>query len=247
MENTNNFIGNQKGALSIEFAAVFCLFILLMMMIYDIYSSITLQSKLERVNYTAASLFRERSALYPVIDDQYNAEDLSLCRNNSGSCFLTYELFDKAQVNQLKDLASFLLNRPVEVTIDALFILQDKNSPGNLANAQLVSLNQNTCTSANCSDKASLSGYFGSLPSMDDLQNDYAKLVPYVSRLSGGRWIPLYRVSMCVINEESFYLKWLNSDRKTSQYLPNLCSNVVVLSRCNDIQNPNENCPIYYQ
>lgn len=260
MKYSGNFVHNKDGIMSIEFAACFCIFSILVFIIYDVYTSIMLQDKLERANYSVASIFRERSAIYPIIDDKNAHSGSLLCqKSNSASCFESYELFNNTQVKELSQLASSLLNgRKVILKIDALFILQDINNPESLEHAELVTLEDKSCSDGACNDNSAINDYFSSLPSMTDHSNnsltDYTKLVPYVRRVldptSGlsGRWIPLYRVSMCIANEESLYLKWINSNRAASDTLPNLCSNVVVLSRCDDIMNPNNTaCPIYHR
>ncbi|MWP46338.1 tight adherence pilus pseudopilin TadF [Gilliamella sp. Pas-s27] len=260
MKYSGNFFHNKNGIISIEFAAYFCAFSVLVFIIYDVYSSIMLQDKLERANYTVASIFRERSSIYPVIDDKNSGNGSLLCqKSNFASCFESYELFDNAQVKELSQLASSLLNgRNVILKVEALFILQDINNPASLEHAKLVTLEDESCSDGVCNNNSGINGYFSSLPSMTDRSNntlaDYTKLVPYVPRVAdptnglAGRWIPLYRVSMCIVNEESLYLKWINSNRVTSNTLPNLCSNVVVLSRCDDIMNANNTaCPIYHR
>ncbi|OCG40135.1 tight adherence pilus pseudopilin TadF [Gilliamella sp. Bif1-4] len=256
MRYSDNFFRNKDGIISIEFAACFCMFSLLVFIIYDTYSSIMLQNRLERANYTVASIFRERSAIYPVINGS-KVQDMAVVCASSNSCFNSHELFDDTQVEELSRLASSLLNgRNVTLKVDSLFIFQDVANPKSLAHAQSVNLSAVSCSSGVCND-GSIMDYFNSLPSMTgNLNNsltDYSKLVPYVERTPDpttgltGRWIPLYRVSMCIVNEESLYLKWFNSSRKATDTLPNLCSNIVVLSRCNDISSSDGNCPIYYR
>jgi len=255
MKYDKKFLRNKDGIISIEFAACFFIFSILVFIIYDIYSSIMLQSRLERVNYAISAIFRERSSIYPIIDDtQSGNNDHSLCRVNGHACFNSYELFNDGQIEQLQLLASSLLDRPVAIKVDALFILQDANYPKDLTRALLLNINGEFCPEGACN--GGINNYFNSLPSMTDNSTssvtNYSKLVPYVPRMydanSGlsGRWIPLYRVSMCVVNEESLYLKWINSNRHTDQVFPNLCSNSVVLSRCNDIFDADSTaCPIY--
>lgn len=248
MKNTNTLLNNEDGVISIEFAACFFIFTLLLFVIYDTYSSIALQNKLERVNYSTASVFRERSALYPVIDDTGSgALNYSICRKNGASCFKTHELFNDTQLDELKSLASSLMGKDVAVKVDTLYILQDKNNPADLSHAMQININGESCPASGCTSE--IQTYFNSLPSIE--MNNYTDLVPFVPRsiTNGsnvtGRWIPLYRVSMCIINEESLYLKWINSSRQENGVLPNLCSNVVVLSRCNDIEYADKPCPVY--
>ncbi|MWP48319.1 MULTISPECIES: tight adherence pilus pseudopilin TadF [unclassified Gilliamella] len=256
MKSSGNFLRNKDGIMSIEFAACFFCFSALVFIIYDVYSSIMLQSRLERANYAVASIFRERSSLYPIIDSSSVQNTSSLC-SNSNSCFQSHELFNETQVKELSQLASSLLGgRNVAVKVDGLFIFQDVNNPASLKDAEFVTLSAQSCPSGACND--GISNYFSALPNMDNRLDgsltNYSKLVPYVPRIGDlankleGRWIPLYRVSMCIVNEESLYLKLVNSNRTASGFLPNLCSNFVVLSRCNDILNPTDTaCPIYHR
>ncbi|OCG12200.1 hypothetical protein A9G24_08735 [Gilliamella sp. App6-5] len=253
MKSSGNFFHNKDGIISIEFAACFCLFTVLLFIIYDVYSTIMLQNRLERANYAVASIFRERSSLYPIINGTIKKNKLVLCSPGTKYCFKTHELFDDNQVEEMRLLATKLLGgRDVSIRVDGLFIVQNTHHPESLSNAQLHSLSSQSCPIGSCNN-AGIANYFNSLPRItDNSSNNYSKLVPYVSRVAdpivglAGRWIPLYRVSMCVVNEESFYLKWINSSREADDTFPNLCSNIVVLSRCNSITDAARACPIYY-
>lgn len=252
-----NFIHNEKGALSIEFAAVFFVFVLFCYVICDIYTSITLQSKLDRTTYNIASLFRERSRLYPTLDDTSNGNlpsELSLCNKDSASCFRTNELFTQNQVSEVQQLATNLLGKDVAIRIDSLFLLQDIHNPGDLKKAKPVSTSITSCVEPVCTQE--IKNYLNSLPALNNNNpnsTDYTMLEPFAEReitsqslpYIKGRWIPLYRVNMCIINNESLYLKVSNRARKSSEILPNLCSEVIVISRCNDLDNPTKQCPIY--
>lgn len=250
MKYFNSFLNNKKGALAIEFAFCFLLFMLILFIIYDAYSTIILQAKLERTNYTVATVFRERSTLYK--DKVKTAADVfaaGLCSDRR-SCYYSYEVFDSQQVDEMTELASSLLNnRQVYLRIEALFMLQHPCYPGDMTRARLVTQGKNilSCSSGTCSNN-SIKNYFNGLLAMDEPSNNYQQLAPYAQRLADssttltGRWIPIYRVSMCIANEESFYLKWLNSNRRQDGFMPSLCSNVVVISRCNDANS----CPAYY-
>lgn len=251
MKYSKSFFHNKNGSLSIEFAICFLLFSIIVFIIYDVYTSIMLQNKLERANYTVASVFRERSTLYK--DKIKNINDVNragLCSSRN-ACYVSSELFDSQQVNEMGRLASSLLNnREIALQIEALFILQDPKNQGDLTKAKLVTFGKNllSCSKGTCGN-SSIRSYFNSLPAMDNASSNYQQLAPYVPKLVdssimlSGRWIPLYRVSMCIVNEESLYLKWVNSNRQGSGgIVPNLCNNVVVLSRCND----SSVCPTYY-
>ena len=250
MKYSKNFFHNKNGSLTIEFAFCFLLFTLIVFIIYDVYTAIILQNKLERANYTVASVFRERSTLYKDrIKNEVEVYTADLC-SDRWKCYVSSELFDLQQLNEMSDLASSLLNnREVALKIEALFILQDPKNQGDLKKAKLVSFGKNllSCSNGGCSN-SSIKSHFDSLPAMDKPSNNYQQLAPYVPKLIDssikltGRWIPLYRVSMCIVNEESLYLKWISSNRQgSSGIVPNLCSDVVVLSRCND----SNVCPTY--
>jgi tight adherence protein F len=244
MKYSGNFFRNKDGAIiSIEF--VFCVFLFtaLMFIIYDGYSVISLKNKLERVNYAAASIFRERTALYPVINDRGKCFNL---------CDKSRELFDDTQAEELRQMASELLNREVSIKIDVLLISQDTsdpNFPSKIEHAKLKQLSSAPiCSSNSCGDAIN---YFNSLSSMEDSTN-YVKFIPYVRRNSTtgsgqsltGRWIPLYRVSMCVKQEESLFLRLTNSSGGGG-FGQSICTSTMVLSRCNDMAIINSTCPMY--
>jgi tight adherence protein F len=253
MKYLGNFFRNKDGILSIEFAACFCLFSLLVFIIYDVYSTIMLQNKLERANYTVASIFRERSAIYPIVGNANSSNNYLTCIRDLKSCYKSHELFDDNQVQELRQLASLLLDRDVAIKVDALFVLQDPRNPQDFSRAKLVTLSSESCSAGACDSAIS---YFNSLPNIIERPrtNNYLKLIPYVQRTMDtatgltGRWIPLYRISMCIVNEESLYLKWMNSNREATDAFPNLCSNIALLSRCNNIaENNGSACPIYHR
>lgn len=249
---SNNFFHNKNGALSIEFAFCFLLFSIFVFIIYDVYVTLMLQNKLERANYTVASVFRERSTLYQdKLKSLHEVYRAGLCSSHDHkTCYNSYELYDSDQVKEMRELASSLMNnREIAVRIEALFILQDPNNPGDLKNARLVATQDKdflSCPLSGCN--SSIKSYFNSLPAMNNPSSNYQQLAPYVPKLVDssiamtGRWVPIYRVSMCIVNEESLYLKWINSNRKDSDVMPNLCSSVVVLSRCNNAKS----CPAYF-
>ena len=249
--NIIKFIKNRKGVISIEFAGVFFVFVMILCVVYDIYNSITLQDNLERTNYTVASLFRERSALYPKINDTIS--------DSSYGQFKSYELFTVAQVKEAQALAKKLLNRDVSIRIDALFIKQDQNRPLIIHNSnQLKTISFSSCSYSTCNNE--IREYLENRPNMAETSianKDYTKLAPFVRRVFrtkeqaadlqplNGRYIPLYRVSMCINNNESLFLKFNNRQNKNNRLLPNLCSETTVISRCNDLSDAREGCPIY--
>ncbi|MWP62647.1 tight adherence pilus pseudopilin TadF [Gilliamella sp. Pas-s25] len=256
MKYSGNFFCNKDGVISIEFAACFCLFSALLFIIYDVYATIMLQNRLERTTYTVASVFRERSSLYPAKNAIIKNNKLELC-NSSADCFKTYELFDDTQVEELRQLATKLLGgRDVSIQIEAFFMLQ---RPNDIYRTSDVIFSSKSCPSGVCNNK--FNDFFNSLPLLFGRQGGptaFAYFTRYAKRRVpekykngysysiSGRYVPFYRISMCIVNEESLYLKWINSSRDASDTLPNLCSDTVVLSRCNDVLDPDEtSCPLY--
>lgn len=256
------FIKNSIGALSIEFAGVFFAFLLIIAGTYDIYNLISSQQNLESTNYTIATLLRERTSnLYPLIDDKTRKTSSSLCKKigDKKSCYKSYEFFDLNQVKEAQGLASKLLNKEVSIRIDGLFIFQDINAPGDLNEAKLMSYFYSSCEYQKCSNE--VKKYLDNRSNMADTSIDdknYTKLVPFVKRVINGkfiekygsnltgRFIPLYRVAMCINKDESLFLGMANDrNDENNKFIPNLCSEVVVLSRCNDLLDSTANCPIY--
>lgn len=272
------FKNNKMGSLSVEFAGVFFIYCALLYCIYDTYNSIMLQNKLERVTYSVASIFRERSALYDLINDTQTGNfdsRFSLCKTgaaitgNVPPCYQTFELINQRQVEEAQELAKYLLNKDVAVRIDALFVVANSYEelndgaglPSVIIRGEKKGFTATACPNNSCDSGTPIGQYFANLSNITDdsvATKDYFKLVPQVKRAIGirgiapatpvnlnKRWIPLYRVNMCVINEESLYLKLFNSTRRESGMLPNLCHEVVVISRCNDLEDPTVGCPIY--
>lgn len=271
------FINNRDGAISIQFAGGFILFIMLLLVIYDIYSSVMQQNKLERATYSVASIFRERSALYPSITtDDTDLIHTGEPNNSSGSTVLfcdpseynsacsSYEFINLTQVEQARELAATLLNKSnqdIAIRIDNLMVASfplQTEAELSANNVVVYGSSYSSCPDNNCPD------YLRDLPSMLPSDgNDYTssspylKLTPYVSRIIHssdthsstvkGRWIPLFRVSLCAVNDESLFLNFFDRTRNDDDgILPNLCHSVVVLSRCNDLASSMTGCPVYF-
>ena len=255
-----DFLRNKRGALSVEFAGIFLAFLALTFVIYDVYSSIMLQNKLERVTYTVASTFRERTSLYPLVDDTVGGTAASVCHKSATNCFKSFEIMTEDQVTEIRALANKLLDRDdIAVQIDALYLAQQKGSTAERVNTQAISTSLRSCPVGGCGD---VIDYFNDLPDMADkisTTHNYTELSPFSKRLANlptgltGRWVPLYRVNMCIANNESLYLALFQQrERKDSggdrslDILPNLCAEATVVSRCNDSTSPIEGCPIYF-
>lgn len=247
MKYSSSFFRRKDGSLSIEFAFCFCLISILVYIVYDVYSTIMLQNKLERVNYTVASIFRERSALYK--DRVKKGTDpayWSFCPDlgTDYPCGDSYELFDQAEVNEIGKLASFLmLNRDVALRVESLLIFQHKWNPANMAYNQLRGQDIKYCSGNVCS-QSEVENYFYTQLDIKSWYNEFYLLSPYVKHFTssfnlGGRYIPIYRVTMCIVNEKSLFLKWIDSTIPSIK--PALCNEVIVLSRCNS----SVACPTY--
>lgn len=141
---------NEKGMLSLEFAGAFLGFMLIIFLIYDFYSVVAIQGKLDRATYSAATAFRERSNFYPPPSGG-NAEQI-----------------DAQQVAQLNKLLSGMLKNPsVSVKVDALFIHDNPANPGNIASATLN-------TVSFCGPSGCHTGFSAQLPF-----DNFKQLAPY--------------------------------------------------------------------
>lgn len=258
--NIKKLIKNHKGAISIEFAGVVMAFTSIFYIAYDFYNTITLQNDLERTNYTVASLFRERTALYPLIEDTISDTQWMLNpprTHYTAGHFKSYEIFTIDQVKEAHELAKKLLNKDVSIRIDGLFIRQEviKRAPTRL-DRKMISFS--SCSYSAC--KPDIENYLNNRSDMTDTSianKDYTKLSPFTDREANrtegfgrilrGRYIPIYRVSMCINNDESLFLKFTNRENNNNRFLPNLCSETVVISRCNDLTYYTRGCPLYYR
>lgn len=255
--NIKKLIKNHKGAISIEFAGVVMAFTSIFYIVYDSYNTITLQNNLERTNYTVASLFRERSALYPLIEDTISDTQWNL--NQKGNPYTaehykTYEIFTIEQVKEAHELAKKLLNKDVSIRIDGLFIRQEVIKAIPILERKMISFS--SCSYSAC--KPDIENYLNNRSDMTDTSianKDYTKLSPFTDRSwprsigldpLRGRYIPIYRVSMCISNDESLFLKFTDRENNNNRFLPNLCSETVVISRCNDLKYYTRGCPLYF-
>lgn len=255
--NIKKLIKNHKGTISIEFAGVFIAFTSIFCVVYDFYNTITLQNNLERTNYTVASLFRERSALYPLIEDTISDTKWLIDTNGApytAEHYKTYEIFTIEQVKEAHELAKKLLNKDVSIRIDGLFIRQEVIKAIPILERKMISFS--SCSYSAC--KPDIENYLNNRSDMTDTSianKDYTKLSPFTDRTwprsiglgpLRGRYIPIYRVSMCINNDESLFLKFTNRENNNNRFLPNLCSETVVISRCNDLKYYTRGCPLYF-
>lgn len=137
--------------------------------------------------------------------------------NNPGH---TAEDINATQVAQLEKLIAALLNRPsVELRVEALYIVDSTTNPGELMTSipNVVSF---------CGPTGCATNFFNTQTAL----TNFADLSPY-SLLN--RWIPLYRVSVCLPNNESLFKKMFNSVSQ-EKTINDVCSSSIVISRCAD-------------
>lgn len=265
INNIIKLLNNHKGSITIEFVGVFIAFTSILYIASDVYTATTLQDNLERTNYTVASLFRERSALYPMVQDTIN-DTSSLQFPYPADHYKSYEVFTIEQVQEAQKLAEMLLNKEVSIRIDGLFLKQDTRMPYHPGDSNSpifdpITLSVSSCTYSSCSTE--IKNYLDNRPDMTNTSitdKDYTKLVPFTPKrttfktigqgvgMGGGivgRFIPIYRISMCINGEESLYLKMSDRENSNNRFIPNLCSETVVISRCNDLRSVTQGCPIY--
>lgn len=146
------FLKEEKGALSIEFAAVFFGFILIIFLVYDVYTTIALQSKLDRSTYSVSTIFRQRPLFF------------------SGDKYI--EQIDQQQVDQLQNLLiSMMDEKAIQLRVDLLTIKGNETMPSDIisANKTITTI----CSSSGCN-----SAYFSKLPDLSTYNNltVYSKL-----------------------------------------------------------------------
>ncbi|TEA28015.1 hypothetical protein O970_00910 [Candidatus Schmidhempelia bombi str. Bimp] len=152
----SRFLKNEKGALSIEFAGVFIGFILIIFLVYDVYTTIALQNKLDRSTYSASTIFRQRPLFF------------------SGERYI--EQIDQQQVDQLQNLLNSMMdNEQIQLRVDLLTVKSNQNMPNNIISAQKTVTT--VCSSSGCN-----SAYFSNLPDLSSYHNliVYSKLERWI-------------------------------------------------------------------
>lgn len=121
------------------------------------------------------------------------------------------------EVNQLLSVGQTLLHEPnLTIAIDALYLAPDPLDPENNASARVsktlsFTAGNNVCQLIKKSvDITELKG-----------------LSPYAT--STGRWVPIYRVSVCIPNEASIFKRFTHAFN--NEILPDLATSDVVISR----------------
>lgn len=146
------FIKEEKGALSIEFAAVFFGFILIIFLVYDVYTTIALQNKLDRSTYSASTIFRQRPLFF------------------KGNKYI--EEINKQQVDDLQHLlSSMMADKAIQLRVDLLTVKSNQSMPNDITSAH------KTVTTV-CSTTGCNSAYFSKLPDLSTYHNltVYSKL-----------------------------------------------------------------------
>jgi tight adherence protein F len=146
------FLKEEEGALSVEFAAVFFGFILIIFLVYDVYTTIALQNKLDRSTYSASTIFRQRPLFF------------------SGEKYI--EQIDQLQVNQLQNLLiSMMDEEQIQLRVDLLTVKSNESMPNDIVSAHKTVTT--VCSSSGCN-----SAYFSKLPDLSSYHNltVYSKL-----------------------------------------------------------------------
>ena len=183
------FMQQSKGAIAIEAAFTLVAFVTVVALIIDLGSAFIQQSRLERATYTAATVFRERVALYNDKLPGNRNSDITL-----------------AEVEQLRDITSRLISRTDLVVIVEELQFATVTTPPEptapvFARHETFTAAGPTSSSGTCSTV---------LPTLNS--PTYIRLSPWSSRK---RWLPIYRVTVCLPGEKSWYKSMINSGAGT--------------------------------
>ncbi|EHU7154806.1 pilus assembly protein [Salmonella enterica] len=168
------------GSVTVEFAIIFPVFILLALILLDFTALYANESRLARTGSSLASVLRERTLLFD------KDEDLT-----------------GTQVDLLYEITNELLNgsqlaNKVSVNVQAVYF-QNSSTLNNkiidtsktLSISKLSSVNPVPCAP------------------MNDIESDSLTDLSVWSGEIGGtlRWLPVYQISLCVKGDESYFLK----------------------------------------
>ncbi|EEP0988712.1 hypothetical protein HAY16_000731 [Salmonella enterica] len=168
------------GSVTVEFAIIFPVFILLALILLDFTALYANESRLARTGSSLASVLRERTLLFD------KEEDLT-----------------GTQVDLLYEITNELLNgsqlaNKVSVNVQAVYF-QNSSTLNNkiidtsktLSISKLSSVNPVPCAPVN------------------DIESDSLTDLSVWSGEIGGtlRWLPVYQISLCVKGDESYFLK----------------------------------------
>lgn len=127
------------------------------------------------------------------------------------------ESITQNEVNQLLSLAQTLLRKSdLTIVVDALYLAPDPLEPSNNASAYV----SKTLSFSAGNNKCQLTKRRIEISQLKEL-------VPYAS--STGRWVPIYRVSICIPNERSIFKQLTQAVQ--NDVLPDLETSDVVISR----------------
>lgn len=187
-KTARRFLKQTKGAVAIEAAFVLIVFVTVVALIVDLGTAFVQQSRLERATYTGASVFRERIALY---GDRIN-NDRTLTHNAPVT---------QAEVEQLRLVINNLMSR------DSLVVIVDElqfksTSAANPTMPEVLSKRRFVAAGPTASDCQS------TLPDIEE----YKAMSPWSARK---RWLPLYRVTVCIPGQTSWFKKMVNSGSGT--------------------------------
>lgn len=196
------FIRKENGAIAVEMAFVIIGFVLLLTVIVDFGVVMLRHSKLERVSASAASVFREREALY--------SENQALTKFVS-------EVIDQGQVDKLGLLTKKLMGESdVAIRVDAIYFASGVT--------KAIDSSQTFYSGVLPSSPSNPSGQCG--PNIAPLEN-FIHLSPY----SGlDRWMPLYRVTVCISGRVSLY-KFITNNGGNEKTVDGLMSSNITLPR----------------
>lgn len=145
------------------------------------------------------------------------SHSLATMLRERGALYQSNEDITQEEVDQLLSVGQKLLNEPnLTITVDALYLAPNDSDPSNNALARVsktltFSAGNNKCQLTNKSiDISALKG-----------------LSPYAT--STGRWVPIYRVSVCIPNEASIFKRLTHAVNE--EVLPDLATSDVVISR----------------
>ncbi|EEJ5143930.1 hypothetical protein AIB46_004681 [Salmonella enterica subsp. enterica serovar Hadar] len=176
----NNFAWRSRGSVTIEFAIVFPVLILLALILLDFTTLYANESRLARSSYSLASVLRERTVLY--------GKD---------------EVLTQSQVDMIYDITNELLSdtqlvNKVSLNVQAVYF--DSLSTEN--NKIIDSSKTINIT------KSSVLNPVLCAP-VEDIESDSLTNLSVWSSEVGGtlRWLPVYQLTLCIKGDQSYFLK----------------------------------------
>lgn len=203
-KTATRFMQQSKGAIAIEAAITLVAFVTVVALIIDLGSAFIQQSRLERATYTAATVFRERVALYN--------DTLPGNKNRN---------ITQIEVNQLQKIVSQLVSQTDLVVMVEELQFRSVTTPP-VPTAPVVDTYNTFIAAGPTSSTGTCSTV---LPTLNS--STYTKLSPWSSRK---RWLPIYRVTVCLPGEKSWYKSMINSSAGTPELTINelIAFNIVI-------------------